>query len=110
MNAFSAHPSFTPATLSGARAAIAITNLLRRNASRRKIVRCFRAVLRMHPKPGCVSAALCVVDGYDKVLELLRTARRSLGPMLSAFEVMWGDYWHQATECVPGARAPVQIW
>ncbi|MAQ82395.1 MAG: FAD-binding oxidoreductase [Maritimibacter sp.] len=68
-----------------------------------------RAVLRMHPKPGCVSAALCVVDGYDKVLELLRTARRSLGPMLSAFEVMWGDYWHQATECVPGARAPVQI-
>jgi FAD/FMN-containing dehydrogenase len=68
-----------------------------------------RAVLRLHPKPGCVAAALCVVDGYDKVLDLLATARRSLGPFLSAFEVMWADYWHQATVRVPGSKAPVSI-
>ncbi|WP_265517250.1 FAD-binding oxidoreductase [Nitratireductor luteus] len=68
-----------------------------------------RAVLRLHPKPGCVAAALCVVTGYDKVLELLGTARRSLGPFLSAFEVMWADYWHQATERVPGGKAPVSM-
>ncbi|MDF0599416.1 FAD-binding oxidoreductase [Psychromarinibacter sp. C21-152] len=68
-----------------------------------------RAVLRLHPRPGCVSAALCVVDGYDKVLDLLRTARRRLGPMLSAFEVMWDDYWYQATQRVSGVRAPVEI-
>ncbi|SHN09546.1 FAD-binding oxidoreductase [Roseibium suaedae] len=68
-----------------------------------------RAVLRLHPKPGCVCAAMCVVNGYDKVLELLGTARRTLGPFLSAFEVMWADYWHQATERVPGGKAPVSI-
>ncbi|MEZ5653559.1 MAG: FAD-binding oxidoreductase [Burkholderiaceae bacterium] len=68
-----------------------------------------RVVLRLHPKPGCVAAAMCVVSGYDRVLEVLRTARASLGPMLSAFEVMWGDYWHLATERVPGSRAPVAI-
>lgn len=68
-----------------------------------------RAVLRLHPKPGCVAAALCVVNGYDKVLDLLATARRSLGPFLSAFEVMWADYWHQATVRVPGGKAPVAI-
>jgi FAD/FMN-containing dehydrogenase len=68
-----------------------------------------RAVVRLHPKPGCVAAALCVVTGYDKVLDLLATARRSLGPFLSAFEVMWADYWHQATVRVPGGKAPVEI-
>ncbi|WP_223479014.1 FAD-binding oxidoreductase [Oricola indica] len=68
-----------------------------------------RAVLRLHPKPGCVCAAMCVVTGYDKVLELLGTARRNLGPFLSAFEVMWADYWTQATERVPNAKAPVKI-
>ncbi|MEZ5660407.1 MAG: FAD-linked oxidase C-terminal domain-containing protein [Burkholderiaceae bacterium] len=52
---------------------------------------------------------MCVVDGYDRVLEVLRTARASLGPMLSAFEVMWGDYWHLATVRVPGSRAPIEI-
>jgi len=53
-----------------------------------------RAVLRLHPKPGCIAAAMVTVTGYDRVRELLRTARRSLGQLLSAFEVMWADYWY----------------
>lgn len=65
-----------------------------------------RAVLRMQPKPGCVSAALCGVESYADVVALLTAARRGLGPMLSAFEVMWPDYWHEATVTV-GARAPI---
>lgn len=65
-----------------------------------------RAVLRMHPKPGCVNAALCGLGSYDDVLRLLAEARRGLGPMLSAFEVMWPDYWALVTETV-GTRSPL---
>lgn len=65
-----------------------------------------RAVLRLHPKPGCVNAALCGLNGYDDVLRLLAAARRGLGPMLSAFEVMWPDYWQVITDEV-GTRSPL---
>ena len=66
-----------------------------------------RAVLRMQPKPGCVNAALCGVDSYGEVVALLGAARRGLGPMLSAFEVMWPDYWHDATVII-GVRSPLE--
>ncbi len=67
-----------------------------------------RAVLRLQPLPGCTVAALCGVPSYDAVLALLSSARRNLGPMLSAFEVMWPDYWHEATETVKGIRKPLE--
>lgn len=66
-----------------------------------------RAVLRLHPKPGCTCAALCGLGKYSDVVALLAAARRGLGPMLSAFEVMWPDYWHEATATVPGIRRPI---
>ena len=66
-----------------------------------------RAVLRLHPKPGCVNAALCGLETFEDVVKLLGAARRGLGPMLSAFEVMWPDYWHEATVTVKGIRAPI---
>lgn len=67
-----------------------------------------RAVLRLYPKPGCTCAALCGLGGYEDVLGLLAAARRGLGPMLSAFEVMWPDYWHEATVTVPNIRRPIE--
>lgn len=67
-----------------------------------------RAVLRLHSRPGCTHAALCGVETYARVVELLAMARRGLGPMLSAFEVMWPDYWREATVTVKGVRAPIQ--
>ncbi|MFD1343133.1 FAD-binding oxidoreductase [Litorisediminicola beolgyonensis] len=67
-----------------------------------------RVVLRLFPQPACTSAALCVARDYDAVLGVLSAARQKLGPLLSAFEVMWADYWHQATERV-GVRAPVSM-
>ncbi|GGF44526.1 oxidoreductase [Aliidongia dinghuensis] len=66
-----------------------------------------RAVLRLHPQPGCTMAALCGLSSYDKVLELLAAARRGLGPILSAFEVMWPDYWEVVTRQVPNVRSPI---
>lgn len=62
-----------------------------------------RVVLRLHGQPRCTLAALCAVDSYDAVLGLLNAARSGLGPLLSAFEVMWPDYWQVVTE-----RARVQ--
>jgi FAD/FMN-containing dehydrogenase len=65
-----------------------------------------RVVLRLHPKPGCVMSALCALPDYDGVVRLLAEARRGLGPLLSAFEVMWPDYWHLVTQRM-GVRSPV---
>jgi FAD/FMN-containing dehydrogenase len=65
-----------------------------------------RIVLRLHPQPQCTMAALCALPDYAAVVKLLGTARSGLGPLLSAFEVMWPDYWHVVTRRV-GVRAPV---
>lgn len=66
-----------------------------------------RIVLRLAPKPACTMAALCGLGDYAAVLRLLAAARRELGPLLSAFEVMWPDYWQLATRDVPGVRSPL---
>jgi FAD/FMN-containing dehydrogenase len=65
-----------------------------------------RIVLRLHPQPVCTMAAFCAVADYDGVKALLKAARRGLGPLLSAFEVMWPDYWQLVTGRM-GVRAPV---
>jgi FAD/FMN-containing dehydrogenase len=66
-----------------------------------------RAVLRLHPKPASVQAALCGLADFAAVVELLKSARAGLGPLLSAFEVMWNDYYAFVTRNTPGLRAPV---
>ena len=66
-----------------------------------------RAVLRLHPKPASVSAAICGLASYDDVVRFLAAARRGLGPLLSAFEVMWSDYWEIVTAAIPAARDPL---
>ena len=66
-----------------------------------------RIVLKLHPKPGCTMAAVCALPDYAAVVKLLARARRGLGPLLSAFEVMWPDYWQVVTERV-GVQSPVK--
>jgi len=65
-----------------------------------------RIVLRLHPQPVCTMAALVAVADYDGARNLLKQARRGLGPLLSAFEAMWPDYWQLVTGRM-GVRAPV---
>ena len=65
-----------------------------------------RIVLRLHAQPACTMAALCAVRDFDGVRQLLGAARRGLGPLLSAFEVMWPDYWQVVTERA-GVRAAI---
>ena len=55
-----------------------------------------RVVLRLFPKPGSRMVAMCAAPDYATLLSLLDKARSGLGPLLSAFEVMWPDYWGRA--------------
>ena len=65
-----------------------------------------RVVLRLFPKPASTNVALCAVGGYDDVLALLASARQHLGPTLSAFEVMWPEFWQFANTHAAKARNP----
>lgn len=65
-----------------------------------------RAVLRLFPRPASTMLALCAVDDYGQTIRLLNAARVGLGSSLSAFEVMWPDYWTMTTQRVKGLRDP----
>lgn len=54
-------------------------------------------VLRLFPKPRSVCTGICALDDYAGVLELLRSARRGFGAQLTAFEVMWPDFYRLGT-------------
>ena len=67
-----------------------------------------RIVLRLFPKPASSMVAMCAAQDYAAVLQLLAAARNDLGPLLSAFEVMWPEYWAVATQRVAGVRNPFE--
>ncbi len=49
-----------------------------------------RAVLRLRPLPSGIETAVCALENYDAVLALMNGARGQV--TLSAFEVMWADF------------------
>lgn len=61
-----------------------------------------RAVVRLVPLPTTQSVAFVAVDSMDKVLGLLNLARSM--PALSAFEVMWRDYYEMVANSNSGRR------
>ena len=63
-------------------------------------------VLRLFPKPRSVCTGLCAVDDYAAVLELLQHARSGFGSQLTAFEVMWPDFYRVGTEDL-GRKPPL---
>jgi FAD/FMN-containing dehydrogenase len=56
-----------------------------------------QVVLKLFPKPRSACTGICAVDDYPAVLELLKRARAGLGSQLSAFEVMWPDFYRLGT-------------
>jgi FAD/FMN-containing dehydrogenase len=54
-------------------------------------------VLRLFPKPRSVCIGLLALNDYAGVLELLRRARLGFGAQLTAFEVMWPDFYELGT-------------
>jgi len=53
-----------------------------------------RAVLRLRPLPRSQNTALVAVEDFDRVAAFLQSMDAALGGTLSAFEVMWDDFYH----------------
>ena len=66
-----------------------------------------RLVLRCYPKARGVCTGLCAVNDYQGVLDLLAAARSGLGSTLSAFEMMWPEFYHLGTQAL-GRRPPLE--
>jgi len=52
-----------------------------------------RAVLRLRPLPRSQNTALLAIESFDSLWKLLQTMDSALGGTLSAFEVMWNDFY-----------------
>ena len=65
-----------------------------------------RLVLRLFPKPASLCTGFVALPGYAAVLDLLGRARARLGGSLSAFEVIWPEFYDLATTA-HGIRPPV---
>lgn len=65
-----------------------------------------RAVLRLHPGVAGANTALIGLAGFDAALKLLRHAQTALSGRITAFEVMWNDY-YRAVTTIGGLRAPL---
>lgn len=65
-----------------------------------------RVVLRLFPQSRSSNSALVALNDFGSVAALLQQLQAQLGGTLSAFEVMWGNYFYAVTE--PGwHRAPM---
>jgi FAD/FMN-containing dehydrogenase len=52
-----------------------------------------RAVLRLRPLPRSQNTALVAIDSFGKLSQFLQSMDAALGGTLSAFEVMWNDFY-----------------
>ncbi|MFW2275956.1 FAD-binding oxidoreductase [Burkholderia orbicola] len=51
-----------------------------------------RAILRLAPRPAHRNIALCALSGYNDAVDLLQSLRAHFNKELSAFELMWPDF------------------
>lgn len=65
-----------------------------------------RLVLRLFPKPRSASTGLVAVADFPSLLKLMGEASAAFGATLSAFEVMWPDFYRLATDAL-GRPAPI---
>ena len=65
-------------------------------------------VLKLFPKPRSVNTSICALDDYAGILELLRRARLGFGAQLTAFEVMWPQFYQLGTTGL-GRKPPLPI-
>ncbi len=67
-----------------------------------------RAVLKLSPLPHGRAVALCGLNDFKSVANLLHHVKSALGPTLSAFEVMWQNYYDAAFTILPEAKHPFE--
>ncbi|MEZ9537805.1 FAD-binding oxidoreductase [Pseudomonadota bacterium] len=57
-----------------------------------------KAVLRLHPLPSSRNTAIVAATQFDAVAKLLKLLNSHLNGQLSAFEVMWGNFYQLMTD------------
>ena len=67
-----------------------------------------RAVLKLSPKPSSQVVAMCAVNDFAQVADLLVHAQAGLGANLSAFEVVWNNTYKLIDQHVPHATVPME--
>ncbi|MGG4604601.1 FAD-binding oxidoreductase [Paenalcaligenes sp. Me131] len=65
-----------------------------------------KAVVKLHPQVNGANTALMALESFEGVEKLLVYAQQQLSGQVSAFEVMWNDYYKEATTD-GGIRAPL---
>ncbi|MES2490279.1 MAG: FAD-binding oxidoreductase [Pseudomonadota bacterium] len=67
-----------------------------------------RVIVRLEEAPVSRNSAMVALSSFEAVTGLLKRLQQSLGGQLSAYEVMWGDYFREVTADLPGChRAPM---
>lgn len=66
-----------------------------------------RLVLRLSERPQSQNVALVAVDDFDAVTRLLKHMGQALGGTLSAFEVMWRDFYELVTTPPAKSQPPL---
>jgi FAD/FMN-containing dehydrogenase len=66
-----------------------------------------RAVLRLRPRPQSQDTAFVALDSFEALPRFLRHMESALGGTLSAFEVMWADFYHLVTTPPAKGRPPI---
>ena len=66
-----------------------------------------RAVLKLSPKPNSQLVAMCGVNSFDQVANLLVHVQAGLGANLSAFEVIWNNTYKLIDQHVPHVTVPL---
>ncbi len=66
-----------------------------------------RAVLRLRERPRSQGTMLVAVESFDKVAALLKTMDARLGGTLSAFEVLWNNFYRLVTTPPAAQRPPL---
>ena len=66
-----------------------------------------QVVLRLFPQPASRHTALVAMQDFEQVTNFLGYSRQELATSLSAYEIMWGDYFAAVTGA-GGHRPPMQ--
>jgi len=67
-----------------------------------------RAVLKLQEQPRSQETMLVALDSFPKVIEFLRSMESALGGSMSAFEVMWNDYYELVTTAPAENQPPLE--
>lgn len=66
-----------------------------------------RAIVKLHPQPTSSNTALLAFETYEQVIEALSVLRRSLNGGLSAYELMWREFFEFNVDALLSGRAPL---